>query len=264
MGIILYLAKIRYGEYRYKEGELTALIHGAFFSDKGTRDENEDSVLLKEEKNRIAVVVADGLGGQGGGRQASNIAVNRICEFLLSENCEEEIHERFEAANTEILNGQIPGRKMMSTAVALFVDGGRAVWAHMGDSRLYHFINGKLVFQTFDHSVSQMAVFRGAITQGEIRFHEDRNRVLRALGGDEEAREETGNSELDEGSHAFLLCTDGFWEYVLETEMEQALSQSATPEEWLVNMCNTLQQRNSPEHDNFTAAAVFYTGEETV
>lgn len=240
------------------------MIHGAFFTDKGTRDENEDSVRLKEEGGCIAAVVADGLGGQGGGRQASGIAVNRLCEFLISENCKEELHKRFAAANKEILEAQKPGMKMMSTAVALFVSGSRAVWAHMGDSRLYHFLDGSLVFQTFDHSVSQMAVFRGAITQEEIRFHEDRNRVLRALGGDEEAKEETGSGELEKGFHAFLLCTDGFWEYVLESEMENTLSDSATPEEWLVSMCNILQQKNSPEHDNFTAAAVFYTGEETV
>lgn len=239
------------------------MIHGAFFSDKGTRDENEDSVLLTEEKNRIAAVVADGLGGQGGGRQASQIAVNRLCSFLPAEDYGKELHERFNAANTEILEGQKPGMKMMSTAVALFIEGDSAVWAHIGDSRLYHFIDGRLVFQTFDHSVSQMAVFRNAITQEQIRFHEDRNRVLRALGGDDDAREETGSGKLGAGFHAFLLCTDGFWEYVLETEMEQALSESATPEEWIVKMCNLLQQKNSPEHDNFTAAAVFYTGKDT-
>ena len=100
------------------------------------------------------------------------------------------------------------------------------------------------------------------ITQEQIRFHEDRNRVLRALGGDEEAREETNNVRLTPGFHAFLLCSDGSWEYVLETEMEQTLSASSTPEEWLVKMCNVLQQKESTEHDNFTAAAVFYTGEE--
>lgn len=240
------------------------MIHGAFFSDKGTREENEDGVLIKEEKNRIAAVVADGLGGQGGGSQASQIAVSRLCAFLPPENYEEEIHERFSAANREILAGQTANIKMMSTAVALFVEGRYAVWAHIGDSRLYHFVDGRLVFQTFDHSVSQMAVFRKVITQEEIRFHEDRNRVLRALGGDKEAKEETGSQELGKGFHAFLLCTDGFWEYVLESEMEQTLSESATPEKWLISMCNILQKKNSPEHDNFTAAAVFYTGEETV
>lgn len=220
--------------------------------------------MLKEEGNRIAAVVADGLGGQGGGSQASEIVVGRLCKYLMSQNHEEELHERFAEANKEILAGQKPGIKMMSTAVALFVEGRYAIWAHVGDSRLYHFVDGRLVFQTLDHSVSQMAVFCKAITQEEIRFHEDRNRVLRALGGDEEVREETGGQELGRGFHAFLLCTDGFWEYVLESEMEQTLSESATPEKWLVSMCNILQQKNSPEHDNFTAAAVFYTGEEKV
>lgn len=240
------------------------MVHGAYFTDMGTRKENEDSVSLREESGRLTAVVADGLGGQGGGQQASEIAVKALCRFLPAGNAEEQIHAWFSAANEEIIKRQQPGKKMMSTAVALYLEDNLAVWAHIGDSRLYHFYNGSLVAQTCDHSVSQMAVFRGEITREQIRFHEDRNRILRALGGDEEAREEAGRVRLTPGFHAFLLCSDGFWEYVLETEMEQTLSQAATPEEWLVKMCNVLQQKESAEHDNLTAAAVFYTGEADV
>jgi len=74
-------------------------------------------------------------------------------------------------------------------------------------------------------------------------------------------KEEQNDICLERGFHSFLLCTDGFWEYVLEEEMEQALHCAPTPEEWLVKMCNTLQGKKAAEHDNFTAAAVFYTGE---
>ena len=238
------------------------MVQGAYFTDRGTREENEDSVLLQSESGRLAAVVADGLGGQGGGQEASGIAVKTLCRFLPAGDIEEQLHAWFSQANEEILKRQEPGKKMMSTVVALYLEDDLAVWSHIGDSRLYHFFNGSLIMQTLDHSVSQMAVFRKEITQDQIRFHEDRNRVLRALGGDEEAREETNNVRLTPGFHAFLLCTDGFWEYVLETEMEQTLSASSTPEEWLVKMCNVLQQKESTEHDNFTAAAVFYTGEE--
>ncbi|MBQ8040108.1 MAG: serine/threonine-protein phosphatase [Lachnospiraceae bacterium] len=237
------------------------MIHGACFSDKGTREINEDCAFIKEENDRLAAVVADGLGGQGGGNIASQIAVKHLCDFLPSDG-QDELHNRFEKANEAILNNQRPGIKMMSTAVALYVDNNYALWAHMGDSRLYHFYNGKLLMQTYDHSVSQMAVYRGDITQDKIRFHEDRNRILRALGGDEEAREEQNCIVLDPGFHAFLLCTDGFWEYVLEKEMEDALSDAPTPEEWIVKMCNLLMKKEASEHDNFTVAAIFYAGED--
>lgn len=237
------------------------MIHGAWFSDKGTREINEDCALVKEKKDQLVAVVADGLGGQGGGSIASHIAVKWLGSFL-SVNRQDELHSRFEKANEEILSKQKTGIKMMSTAVALYVEKNHAQWAHMGDSRLYHFYNGKLLMQTYDHSVSQMAVYRGEITQDKIRFHEDRNRILRALGGDEETREEQNCIVLDPGFHAFLLCTDGFWEYVLEKEMEEALSDAPTPEDWIVKMCNQLSRKDAPEHDNFTVAAIFYTGED--
>lgn len=236
------------------------MVHGSCFTDIGTRKENEDSFRVIEMPGRLTAVVADGLGGQGGGKEAAGIAVETLCRFLEDGGSEEQIHTLFSAANERILKKQRPGKKMMSTAVALYLADDLAVWSYMGDSRLYHFYNGRLVMQTLDHSVSQMAVFRKEITQEQIRFHEDRNRVLRALGGAETTGEETGSIRLEPGFHAFLLCTDGFWEYVLETEMEETLSVSATPEEWLVRMCNVLQQKKSEEHDNFTAAAVFYTG----
>lgn len=64
------------------------------------------------------------------------------------------------------------------------------------------------------------------------------------------------------GFHSFLLCTDGFWEYVNEVEMEETLSNAPTPEDWIVKMCNLLQKKEYTEHDNFTVAAVFYTRED--
>ena len=131
---------------------------------------------------------------------------------------------------------------------------------HIGDSRLYHFRDGKLLKQTTDHSVSQMAVFMGEITTHEIRFHEDRNKVLRALGSNSAKAEISEETELEEGRDAFLLCTDGFWEYVYEQEMEQALSQADSPKDWIRRMQKILQTRVPADNDNFTAAAVICAG----
>ena len=61
----------------------------------------------------------------------------------------------------------------------------------------------------------------------------------------------------DSGFHAFLLCTDGFWEYVTEDEMEKTLYGSRDPEQWLWAMERYLKQKVPEDHDNYTAAAVF-------
>lgn len=97
----------------------------------------------------------------------------------------------------------------------------------------------------------------GNITPDQIRFHEDRARIYRALGQDGELKVETHAETLEKGAHAFLMCTDGFWEYVLEDEMCADLSAAQGPEEWLGLMRARLAQRVPGNNDNNTAAAVW-------
>ena len=60
---------------------------------------------------------------------------------------------------------------------------------------------------------------------------------------------------------AFLMCTDGFWEYVTEAEMTVDLAKSYTPMEWLERMELRLIARAAAGNDNYSAMAVFITGE---
>jgi serine/threonine protein phosphatase PrpC len=232
----------------------------ASYSYQGGREYNEDSVRCFEKDGICIAVVADGLGGHGGGQRASHIAATTVAGlYLQNPRLETEtIRQIFDRANDEVLKIQTPTQKMKSTGAALFVKDGAVTWGHAGDSRLYHFTDGRLITQTSDHSVSQMAVFSGEITQAQIRHHDDRNRVLKAFGGGEELGAEIASPQtLESGFHVFLLCTDGFWEYVLETEMEIDLAKSISPEEWINAMIQRLSRRAPRDNDNFSAAAVF-------
>jgi serine/threonine protein phosphatase PrpC len=150
---------------------------------------------------------------------------------------------------------------MRTTLVVLASDGQRARWAHVGDSRLYHLRGGRIASQTLDHSVPQALARAGEIRPDEIRCHEDRNRLLRTLGNEDEARPTVlGEPVLLEPDDAFLLCTDGFWEFVTEAEIEVTLAKAATPEDWLTTMATRLLNRADPGHDNYTAVAVWVAG----
>ncbi len=105
-----------------------------------------------------------------------------------------------------------------------------------------------------------MAVFAGEITLDEIRHHPDRSKLLRAMGGDDEVTVEyEAIEELSpESSHAFLLCSDGFWEYVHESEMEETYRVSETPETWIDKMREILKKKvQDVKNDNNTAAAIW-------
>ena len=240
------------------------------YTNQGGRQYNEDNCTAMKRKSMLCAVMADGLGGHGGGAKASEAAVEVIKENFrqlsdLERVSREQFDSWFEQANDSVVALQTADCQMKTTLAILCAneENGRAVWAHLGDSRIYHFIDGKEVFCTFDHSVSRMAVLAGEITLDEVRFHKDRSKLLKVVGVEELPRPEFGSCTLEkEFDHAFLLCTDGFWEYVTEEEMEQTLQTSETPEEWLKKMCHVLRTKVSGDNDNNSAVAIFFREEE--
>lgn len=234
------------------------------YTNPGGREVNEDTgLLLANKSGGFLAVVADGLGGHGGGALASKAAAEVLSSGFQKEKAlsPEKLPLWFAEANERVLSMQTAECEMKTTLVALWIAGNKAVWAHIGDSRLYHFTDGELTERTIDHSVSQMAVLSGEITEDQIRGHVDRNRLLRAIGRPGEVKLDVSPvTELKGKSHAFLLCSDGFWEYVWEREMTETLRVSGNAKEWTMKMVEILRGRAKPGNDNHTAAVVWIDG----
>lgn len=236
----------------------------ATISHPGGRKVNEDaSSNLMITAGQGCWAVADGLGGHGGGDVASKIVVDTIVEAYRNtpEFSSAHLGKLLELAQQAILLRQQNDYRlsaMRSTTVVLLLDDAKAWWAHVGDTRLYHFASGHIVHQTKDHSVPQAMVDAGDIGYDDIRHHEDRNRLTRSLGNDGKVRTTILEQPVAIGEgDAFLICTDGFWELVTETEMEAAFAKSDTPENWLAQM-EIILLRNAPaSHDNYTATVIF-------
>ena len=144
---------------------------------------------------------------------------------------------------------------MKTTTVALALEGDLAFWAHVGDSRLYRFSDGQLVFATRDHSVTYMKYLGGEISYMDVYHDDDRSSLLRVL-GKSSCQPETGQAELKSGD-AFLLCSDGFWEYVYQEEIQADLLKAETPAQWVQLMLLRQIRRTPPGNDNFSVIAVF-------
>lgn len=226
----------------------------AFYSDVGGRKNNEDSYLAKKLEQGYLFLVADGLGGHGEGEIASQSAVGAVKEYMNTH--EPDLVQAILHANRVVLQEQTTRSSQMKTTVAAaYVTQETITVAHVGDSRVYAFANNKVLWQTTDHSASQLAVSVGEITPAQIRHHEDRNVLLRALGANDTLRVDSYTLPT-QNCQGLLFCSDGFWEYVLEEEMETHLATATVADKWLYKL-RALQLSRAPERcDNNTAIAV--------
>ena len=226
------------------------------YTNQGGRDHNEDSVRCLTEAG--VFVLADGLGGHQCGEVASGLAAD-----VIAAGCAEaaptpaSLLELFQKANEAILDAQkTPGREdMKTTAVALSIQNEKAIWAHIGDSRLYHFSDGAVTPLTRDHSVTYRKYLGGEITYMDICHDDDRSSLLRVL-GKSPCVPETAEKTVKAGD-AFLLCSDGFWEYIYDQEMLADRLKAEMPEQWAQLMLLRHIRRTPPGNDNFSLITVF-------
>jgi serine/threonine protein phosphatase PrpC len=246
----------------FQLGGAKIVFETATLSEPGGREDNEDSVGYRMAKGLGCWALADGLGGHRGGEVASRLAVDAVIASF-EENpsiAEDALNAHILRANRAVLDRQTaePELTQMRTTLALLIASPEAaMWAHAGDTRLYWLRDGKIQEQTKDDSVPQRLVDAGEISADQIRFHEDRSRLLNSLGAREQVvasnRRMPGTPQPDD---AFLLASDGFWECVTESEMESDFGAAASSEAWIGKMEARVKQRALPDHDNYSAIAV--------
>ncbi len=234
----------------------------ASITGKGGRPKNEDSIGKLNRDGLCCMVVADGLGGHGGGDIASSIAVDTVLQSFNAapDVSSEAVRAYVEAAQAAILDMKETSAAMskIATTIAVVVANDKnAVMAYCGDSRIYR-IRGKLIQEvTDDHSVSFAAFCAGEIRYTEIRHHPDRSKLLHSLGTEAGFHVDVSDVIKIGKNDKFLLCSDGFWEYVTEDFMEETLKYARGPRDWLVKLVDE-RRRSAPDgSDNYSAIAFF-------
>ena len=182
--------------------------------------------------------VADGMGGHAGGDIASAITSQRIA---LSDSGYDTVDEAVESLRSAILDAnsmlgstvlEHPELEGMGTTFSgLLMAQGRAVTAHIGDSRIYLARDGEVRQITADHTFVQRLVEMGKITAEEALVHPRRSVLMRVLG------DVTANPEIDlaiydtQPGDRWMLCSDGLSGVVPEEVFERILLSRVPTEE---------------------------------
>ena len=228
------------------------------------RKENQDAyaVRVSEETGHTICVVCDGMGGPGGGRLASTLAVETFldaCQGNLRPDMDAQAVRQVAdfavaAANRAVYQRSQtePGLKGMGTTlVSAVIWGDQALISNVGDSRAYLIRPEEGISRvTRDHSLVERLVELGNITEEQARCHPDRNLIPRALGPEEGAHSDSYLLHMEAGDY-LLLCTDGLVETATDQEMEEAVLRGGDPNSCLDRLLSLAKRRGAA--DNVTA-----------
>lgn len=235
-------------------------ISSASITNKGERNVNEDYLdYIVLPSGKMGFVVCDGLGGHGKGDIASKFVTECMMQYLgMNKSMEESIMN----SQNLLLQKQKQEKaedSMKTTITCLTIDGDKAKFGHVGDSRIYYFEKEKYKLRSIDHSIPQLLVNRGEIREKDIRHHEDRSKIIRVMGTPWNAPKYQIVDNIHISNRTtFLLCSDGFWELIDEKMMCKTLKKSATPMEWLQKMESIIWENGrGTGMDNYSAIAVF-------
>jgi protein phosphatase len=234
----------------------------------GGRKVNQDRMGYSYTREALLLVLADGMGGHQRGEVAASIALQTMSTLFRSQATpyvkkpERFLEEALLQAHQEI---QRYGRERAmpdnprTTIVACLVQHNCAVWAHCGDSRLYWMRRGQILARTRDHSHIEHLIAKGQADPSERATHPDRNKLYSCLGAPTPPKIELSRQASLEAGDVLLLCSDGLWGILPDTEIVHQLSThtivQAVPD--MIGMATSIA---GPRGDNATALAIQWQG----
>jgi serine/threonine protein phosphatase PrpC len=235
-------------------------------SRKGGRQSNEDRVGYAYTSEALVMVLADGMGGHTRGDLAAEILVHEVLKLFRDlarpdlQNCQEFLLDAVYAAHAAINEHALQQRMKdppRTTCVVCIVQGNQAWWAHVGDSRLYHFGHDRLIRRTVDHSAVQQLVDSGLLSEDQMSSHPDRNKLLNGLGGYILPNIELSQAVKLTLGDVLLICSDGFWSHLSAPEMLSTLRAYPLRDAASLLM-DQAEQRGEGRGDNLSVVAMRY------
>lgn len=230
----------------------------------GDREVNQDRLGVMMSDTEVLLTVCDGMGGHEDGELAAQTAVDTfLADFKANKPGFDEaagfLRETIKQSHRAVVRVGIKkavDQRPRTTATLCIVAADRAIWAHVGDSRVYHMRAGGVFNRTRDHSAVEALFQRGAISEAQMQTHPMRNFVEECLGGeaDDPKIEISGVEGLETGD-ILVLCSDGFWSPLDMDVVAERLSDAEDLQDELDALAREANEAAKPHSDNITAVA---------
>jgi PPM family protein phosphatase len=217
------------------------------------------------EERGYLFAVADGMGGYAGGEIASKLTIETLFDFFYASVPTSDLaHDLMEAvrlANARVHEeAQRSQRPNMGTTLTMMVlRNNRAVFANVGDSRIYLIRQGLAQRVTHDHSMIQEQIDAGVLTPEQAEKSNFRNLITRAIGHRNDVEPELSESELEVGD-VLLLCSDGLHGLVKDDEIGVMVGAESDVNKAAEELVATANERGGPDNISVLLVRVVETG----
>lgn len=244
-----------------------------YLTDAGrVRSHNEDSVtILKNANHEYLMMVADGMGGHRAGEVASSMAVTHFGKRFTSISS---VGSKLDAVNwmtdnINEINKQIldyaeenaDSKGLGTTLVLALYTKDYLIFGNIGDSSGFVLKKKKLHKITKDHTLVNLLVQAGDLTEEEAKFHPKKNVLMKALGASEKAEIDIFDVETD--IEGIFLCSDGLTNMLTYEQIEKVLDDEELEiEEKVIKLIRKSNARGGT--DNVSIAYLMLESGETI
>ncbi|WP_075792561.1 PP2C family protein-serine/threonine phosphatase [Massilia putida] len=232
----------------------------------GNRPQQNDRVALMtgaRAPGYALAVLSDGVAGAAGADQVLHTAKQVFDEFKpgdrptalrLQQLLRDIVQETHLVINMNAVTTQVEAHA--SFVGLVLTPHGDAVWAHVGDSRLYHFRDGKCLSRTSDAAYVEHLVSSDRLPPEAAKNHRKSKLLVNLLGNSRKDPFITFGQRQDLApGDTFLLCSDGLWHFFTDAELGAATAK-ASPRQASEMLINKAGERSQGKGGNCSMAIV--------
>ena len=229
------------------------------------RQQNQDAYQIEQlDRNTLLAVICDGMGGARSGNVASSLALEVFIQEIKqtwtptmdNSRVDQMLYAAAKVANFAVFDqaNQFEDFAGMGTTLsAVLIRGQEATLVNVGDSRIYCVNSEDIIQLTRDHSLVQMMVDRGELTQEKARSYPGKNLITRAIGTEPVVDCDLFHHKLVRGD-CLLLCTDGLTNMMDDQEMLFEVVHGVNKHKCCDRLLDIAKNRGAP--DNVTVIMV--------